>query len=208
MNNPSKKFLNTKQIAILSLVFAIMIISLILFPINAFIPLVALIVIAQTGDVKLAGLGGLMFGIASFLSALLIPRTVLYFAFLNPMVSIIPRIIVGVMVFVIYKATFSLIKQNLPIKSPSEIALLEGNDKTKAKRLDYISLTVAAISGALINTVLVLGMMFLFYVNHPEHGVLIQPIPILIAVGPSALTEPIVCAILAPPIVTALKHVR
>jgi len=208
------KFLKTQKIVLLAIMFALMIVFLIYLPMNAYVPLICLIVISQTGDIKLAALGGLLFGLASLMSAAFFPSTPLYPVFLNPLVSIIPRIITGIVIYLVYKGAFKLLrKQKYEIKSTDDVyTVLTGEARTYAKKIDYISMTVAAVFGALTNTVLVLGTMFLLYngrtFSMDEASILVKPEVIIPLVLISAITEPIVSGIVAPPIVTAIKHIR
>lgn len=212
-NDIKKKFLNTRQLVILALIFAIMIASLTVLPLNAVVPLVALIVIAEIGGIKLAGIGGLMFGLASLLSAAFMPSTPLYVVFLNPLVSVAPRIIAGLAIYLVYKSVFKLLKGKIDVTDIEEVYYkLQGAERAKAKRIDYISMSAGAITGAIVNTVLVLGTIFLIYNNNTytlnDVSILVRPEVILPLVAASAIMEPILCAIIAPPIVTALRYVR
>lgn len=198
--------MKTRQIVLLGIIFALMITFLIFIPLNAIVPLIALIVIAETENIKLAGLGGLLFGVSSFAAALFFPSTPLYVIFLNPIVSIIPRIIVGLMVFLIYKGIFKLLSN----KFKTDINDTNNINRRKIRKLQYVSLTIGAISGAIINTTLVMGTIFLFYTNKTytlnDVSILVRPEVLLPLIAVSAILEPIFCALIAPPIVIALKH--
>lgn len=206
--------MKTQKIVLLAIIFAIMIVFLIFIPLNAIVPLIALMVLAETEDIKLAALGGLLFGLASFFAALFFPSSPLYVIFLNPMISIIPRILVGVLVYLIYQACFKLLtrKYKFDVKSKDIYFMLQGKDKKIAGYKDYISLTISSVCGALINTTLVLGTMFLLYSGNTytlnQISILVKPAVIIPILLPSIISEPIVCGIVVPPIVTALKHIR
>src|SRR5690554_6555235 len=95
------KLTRTKFITVNALLCAIVLLF-ILVPITigtvqlAFIPLVAVIISAEFVGWKNGLFTGLFFGIVSLASAYLRPASLLYFAFQNPMVSILPRILIGI----------------------------------------------------------------------------------------------------------------
>lgn len=81
---------------------------------------------------------GFIFGFTSFIRALTMP-TITSFAFINPLVSIIPRMLIGVVSYYIYKIVFSVTKKNT-----------------------VAGLATGAI-GSLVNTFGVLGMIYIMY---------------------------------------------
>lgn len=81
---------------------------------------------------------GFIFGLTSLLRALTIP-TITSFAFINPIVSILPRVLVGLVAYYIYK---------LAIKVTKKI---------------YLSGWIAGLIGSLVNTTGVLGMIYMLY---------------------------------------------
>lgn len=87
---------------------------------------------------KVGMLIGLMFGCFSIIQNIMAP-TLLSFAFFNPLVSVLPRVLIGATSYYIYK----LIK----IKNES------------------VRVAVGAAVGSLTNTVGVLGMIYLLYVE-------------------------------------------
>ena len=139
------------------------------------------------GSALLGPIGGLVlgttWGITSFLKVLTMPSSVETAIFLNPMVSILPRIIVGLII------------------SYTAIGL---GKFVKNKDLKYA--LVAAI-GTLSNTVLVLSAIFLF----AQGGVLSfnQAFSVIITViiSTNGLLELILAVILVPIIVRAISKV-
>ncbi len=210
MVNESRK---SQRIAIIGIFFAIMLAFLIFMPLNAYVPLIALMVIALTENWKMGFVGGLMFGIASWISAAVFPSSPLYLVFMNPLVSILPRIIVGGAIFFIAKAVYNLACKKFRITiSEIDYETISSEEMKLIRQAKYISYVIACISGALINTILVIGTMFLLY-NGETHffegaSVLITPEVILPLISISAITEPIVCAIIVPPVVLALQKIR
>lgn len=81
---------------------------------------------------------GFIFGGSSLIRALTIP-TVTSFAFINPLVSIVPRILIGVIAYYVYKLVMKVTKNV------------------------YISGLVTGAMGAITNTVGVLGMIYILY---------------------------------------------
>lgn len=81
---------------------------------------------------------GLVFGVTSLLRAILNP-TVASFLFMNPLISIVPRLIMGLGAYYIYAAL---------MKTTNKIAL---------------SAALTGVLGSLINTVGVLGMIYVLY---------------------------------------------
>ncbi len=79
---------------------------------------------------------GLIFGSFSLYQSIMSP-TIMAFAFLNPLVSILPRVLIGPMAYLVYKI--------LPIKG------------------SYLRIGTAAFIGSMVNTVGVLGMIYILY---------------------------------------------
>lgn len=81
---------------------------------------------------------GLFFGLSSLIRNLTQPTSLLSFAFMNPIISVLPRIIVGIVPYYVYH----LSRKKLP--------------KT-------ISIGISSILGSAANTVGVLGLMYVIY---------------------------------------------
>ncbi len=139
------------------------------------------------GSAILGPVGGLVlgatWGITSFLKVLSMPSTIETAIFLNPMVSIFPRILVGLII------SYSTIGLNKWIKNR-----------------DFKYALVGAV-GTLSNTILVLSSMFIF----AQGGVLSfnQAFSIIITViiSTNGLLELILAVILVPIILRALSKV-
>jgi len=147
---------------------------------------------------------GLIFGLCSFIRAWETGMVGLTLFFRNPLVSILPRMIIPLTAWVIYRLWSRLFS---------------------AKRgvMDKIGAGVAAVAGALTNTVLCLGMILLLYgadlsvlvnnlialggVNHAYQGN--AGMWLVVAVGlPNGLAEAAVAAIVVPMIKTAVDAIR
>lgn len=135
------------------------------------------------------GLVGLIFGLSSLYTALTSPSPVA-FAFLNPLVSVLPRILIGVMSWYGYRALTVITKD----------------------RIRPVSVGVAAIIGTSTNTVGVLGMIYLLYARQFLEALGIVDIsPLLVIFGlalPNYPVELIAAVILAVPVALAVKKMR
>ncbi|HOQ16510.1 MAG TPA: ECF transporter S component [Defluviitaleaceae bacterium] len=96
---------------------------------------------------------GLSFGVTSMIRNLTQPTSVLAFALKNPLVSVLPRALVGIVSYYIYAG----LKKVKPEKNKEE--------KVKRKKIIFedIPIVVAAAIGSLTNTIGVLGMMYILY---------------------------------------------
>lgn len=139
------------------------------------------------GSIALGPLGGLVlgttWGITSYLYALSL-GTLEAAIFLNPLVSIAPRILVGLSV-----SYLSLVTRNIQLK-------------------DVYKYSFLAASGTLINTILVLSAIFTF-----ESAGLIsfnQAVSTIltIIISSNALLELFAAIVLVPAVIVALKKVR
>lgn len=152
----------------------------------AIIPIIATIVSAEVLGVPNGMLTGLFFGIVSLVGQLVSPG-VLSFAFYNPLVSILPRILIGPAAF----GTAKLLKK-ISDKIPTPIANSAG-----------------ALAGVAVNTFGVLGMILALYHGRSlaRAGSAIN-IPWFTAILlTNSLPEAVFCAILAPPISAAVKKI-
>jgi len=81
---------------------------------------------------------GLSFGVTSLIRNLTQPTSLLSFAFINPLVSVLPRALVGIVAYYIYYVLKKITNDN-------------------------ISIAIAAAVGSITNTIGVLGMMYVIY---------------------------------------------
>ncbi|GAF36461.1 ECF transporter S component [Lentilactobacillus farraginis] len=107
--------------------------------------------------------------------------------FVNPIVSVVPRILIGVVAGITYHALMKLLKRQ------------------------SISISVAAVLGSLTNTILVLGLIYLFYKAKAPQLYQINTkelMPYLLGVvGTNGVPEAIFSGIVTPLIVVPLKRV-
>ena len=127
---------------------------------------------------------GSIIGGITFIRAFVWPTSPLAaIVFVNPLISILPRILIGTVAGWLFKF----------------LTLRTG------KR--YLSMTVAAVAGSLVNTILVLGQIYLFYRGHSMalYHIDIQALlPYLLGVT-NGIPEAILAGILAPMIAKPLR---
>lgn len=128
---------------------------------------------------------GLIFGAFSLFQNIVAP-TLMSFAFLNPLVSVVPRMLIGPFAYLVYKM--------LPFSSwrKSRIA-------------------IAAFAGAMFNTVTVLGMIYVLYAAHfAEIREVAQQNVVNILIGvaiANGIPEALVSMVIVTPIVIMVSKV-
>jgi uncharacterized membrane protein len=90
---------------------------------------------------------GLLFGVFTMIQASLIAVNPADMAFINPLISVVPRLFIGLVSWFVY----ALITGRLRIK-----------DKTVTVLRESLALIISAVAGSLTNTVLVLSALALF----------------------------------------------
>lgn len=128
---------------------------------------------------------GLMFGLFSIFQNMTTPN-ILSFALLNPLVSVVPRVLVGLTAYYAYRLA--------------------------AARNQAVGIGLGAAVGALTNTVGVLGMIYVLYAAEFAAARNIDPATVFKVIGGIALMngipEAIVSVIITVPVVMAIKRVR
>lgn len=133
---------------------------------------------------------GLIFGLFSIYQNITAPTPMSPF-FYNPLISILPRVLIGVLSYYIYKIIRSKIKN---IK---------------------VSISIAAVCGSLVNTIGVLGGIYLIYFKDYaniliERGTIASSslnavtTALLTVIGTNGLAEAILSAVIVTPIVIAI----
>lgn len=184
------KLSRTQFITTNALLFAIVLLFVI-FPLAigtvqlAFIPLVAIIISAQFIGLKNGIMTGLFFGLVSLAIAYMRPTSILYFAFQNPAISVLPRILIGIAAY--YAAA--------------------GWRKLFPKLPAVFSYAVGSAAGVITNTVGVLGLILAFYNGRPlgTAGAAINIEFISAIIVSNSLIEILICTVITPPIILALK---
>ncbi len=128
-------------------------------------------------------IAGLIFGLFSLFQNITNPN-LLSFAFINPLVSILPRILVGIIPYYCYKLTF--------------------------KNHELFRIGFSAAIGSLTNTFGVLYMIYFLYAAHFATAKGINPDTVLTAITGIGLTngipEAIVSVVIAVPLIRAIKR--
>ncbi|WP_066873870.1 ECF transporter S component [Clostridium mediterraneense] len=184
---------------------------------------------------------GLIFGLFSIYQALAAP-TITSFMFLNPIIALVPRILIGIVSYYIYIAAFKGSKKNIKITaiisslivsillfatlssffnyaiaSISAIILFTVlvfvATKLKYKQKEQaLSIGIASILGTLTNTVGVLGLTYIIYLDRYAEALNISTSLAgtgLLAVGISnGIPESIVSALISIPVIIAVKKIR
>ncbi|MDR0697127.1 MAG: ECF transporter S component [Christensenellaceae bacterium] len=177
-------------ITINAVLFAIIILSL-GFPLSfgpislAALPLIVVIVATQVLGFKNGIITGAMFGTISFVGSFIAP-SILSQAFINPLVSLFPRILIGVTVYFSNKFLIRIFNNS--------------------KR--FLAYATSACIGVLTNTILVIGMILLFNfgrtMNFQESSLTIGWEWMTAILIENSIFELVICAILVPPITIAL----
>ena len=129
---------------------------------------------------------GLIFGLFSKYQNITAPNLT-SFIFMNPMIALLPRILIGIVTYV-----YAFIKNKFKNKS--------------------ISIGVASIAGTLTNTIGVLGLTYILYLDRYAAAKQISTDMVagalLTVVGTNGIAEAIASAVIAIPVITALSKIR
>lgn len=128
---------------------------------------------------------GLIFGLFSMLQNITAPTSVFSPALINPLVSVLPRVLIGLVAYFIYKLT--------------------------AKRTgEVIGIAAGTALGSITNTVGVLGMIYLTFIKQyaaVKNVTLNKAISLLYGIAyTNGLAEAIVAVIIVVPVVLAVKR--
>lgn len=137
---------------------------------------------------------GLIFGLFSIYQNITAPTPMSPF-FYNPLVSILPRVLIGIVSYYVYKFLRSKLK----------------NVK--------LSISIAAIIGSLMNTIGVLGLIYLIYFKDyaqilmdkgtvASNSISAVTTALLTVIGTNGLAEAILSAIIVTPIVIAVSKIQ
>ncbi|MDR3293714.1 MAG: 5-formyltetrahydrofolate cyclo-ligase [Clostridiales bacterium] len=161
---------------------------------TAFIVLI-IIAVGALSEGRFIGIAtGTMFGIISLIASFILPQP-LAPCFQNPLISVLPRIFIGLVVYTVYGLLDKAIK-----------------NKKKNKAVDYAKFGIAAATGAIFNTLTVMGMIWLFFggrdVTSGEISTAITPELILAVIATNGTLELALTLILTPPIVMAVTRFK
>lgn len=105
----------------------------------------------------IGGLLGFMFGLTSMFQAIKAP-TPTSFLFLNPLISILPRIFIGITPYYMYK----FLKNIKPKKTKK---IIKNTSKFYNYFINYNKLIISITVGSFTNTIGVLGLIYAFYLK-------------------------------------------
>lgn len=143
--NGRRKNVNVRKMSIISVLSAISIMLSMtplgfipIGPTNATIMHIPVIIGAIIEGPVVGMSVGLIFGLTSLIRNLTMP-TITSFAFINPLVSVLPRVLIGIVAYYVYKLAIKITKNY------------------------FVSGWITGFIGSLVNTVGVLGMIYVLY---------------------------------------------
>lgn len=209
------KKLNVRKMTIIGMLCAISIIMSLTpigyIPINPVMNLTIMhipVIIGAIVEGPLAGMFiGFIFGATSLLKALTAP-TITNFISLNPLVSILPRMLIGVVSYYSYILINNMISKIMARKSDEDI---------KNSKIKIVPAALTGVIGTLTNTIGYLGMAYILYAQKFADAYIsanpnasgFNPAYILFGlVGANAIPEAILAAVIVGSVVTVIKTVR
>lgn len=132
---------------------------------------------------------GLVMGLASLVRAATMPVSVLDPLFVNPLVSVLPRILIGVVTAAVFALLMKLFKN---------------------KKLTPVAAGISAVAGTITNTVFVLGILAAIYGEEIATTTLQASLKLIFGtiIGTNGLIEIAAAVVLTAPIATALIKVK
>lgn len=154
-------------------------------PINPTIMHIPVIIGAILEGPFVGAMLGLVFGVTSMFKALTQP-TIVTFPFLNPLVSVLPRIIIGITSYYSYKI--------LKFKSQS------------------LRIGIGVFVGSITNTVLVLGAIYIIYLDRYASAIGLSTsatgLALLGVIFTNGLPEAVISILICVPVIQMLKKIR
>ncbi|KGK87570.1 MULTISPECIES: ECF transporter S component [unclassified Clostridium] len=189
--------INTRQLAVVGMLSAISIILgatglgfIPIPPAKATIMHIPVIIGAIVEGPMVGALIGLMFGVFSVIQSVINP-TPLSPIFMNPLVSVLPRVLIGIVSYYCYISI-----KNIPF----------------IKKSNMVKIGITAAIGTLTNTIGVLGMMYILYVEKYAQILHISSSAAkkgIIAIGATnGLPEITVSILITIPVVMAVKKLK
>ena len=205
--------LKTKDIAVTSLFVAI--IAIMTFTPFGMIPLpmvkvavvlIPLVVCAILSSFQIGLIVSIIFGILSMVNNYVNPTGILWFAFQNPLISVLPRIFIGPLVYITYNGMKKLLKVNNKELFASKLD--RGNvAMVRARRYNTLSATVASIVGVTVNTLGSMTMLLIVYGGTAlENGSAVGLALVSGIIVTNFIPEVIAAAIICPLIATGVQR--
>lgn len=226
----------SKRIALLALLLALTVI-LSLIPVRVSsatlaLTLLPVFVLALTQDLFTGALGGLVMGVTSLVMAYTLNAgTPTSPIFRDPLVSVLPRVLVPVAAFFVMKLLTALAARACRARSVAALKRIAGayvrepcpegkafvpssSAAVAPRRADPVPRAlralidaVACLCGVVTNTGLVLGMMWAIYGGKSVNDIIISPEFMSAMLSINFVIELIVFPLLAPPIIAAVRKV-
>lgn len=190
---------NTRQIAVIGMLFALLIIFAFV-PINimgiqiAVLPLIVIFIGCQTEGFKVGFFLGLGYGLCSLISAFTQGANILAPIFYNPMVSVVPRMLIGVTCYFSY----------VGLKKGFQRCFKNKESRAAVRWNIVLSSAISSAVGVITNTLLVVGMIYAFNAGENYGGTVIDANFLSVLIGINFLIEIVIAVILTPPIVLTL----
>lgn len=159
----------------------------------AVIAILATIISAEFYGWKNGLFTGGFFGVVSLINHLARPG-VLSFAFYNPLVSIVPRLLIGVVSYFVVKGLKKAFSKKY-----------EETTNVGKNSIDIFCYAMGAAAGVITNTVGVLGMILAFYHGRAIGSSAIGFPWVAGVILTNSLLEIAICTVITPPIILALK---
>lgn len=207
---------NSRTIAINAILFALTIVLTVInsaLPIPgvsiAFLMLLPVLIASQVERLSTAAFTGFVLGLSSLVCAFTFPN-VMSPLFYNPLVSVLPRILIGIVSWVVFRYTNIAIDKIAETvnkkKNKSQPKDAESLKRKGAVRFPFVS-AFSAMMGVITNTGIVLAMMWIFFNNKIVGEMVINAQFFTALLSLNFVIEIAVCAVLVPPIVYAIKIV-
>lgn len=184
--------IKTHDIAIAA-IFLSLILIFVLVPIQtpigvsmAFIPLIAVILAADVQGFGMGLFAGTAFGLASLINAFLHP-TLMAPMFYNPLVSVLPRMVIPVTTYFVFKLMKKLLRKRSDDAST------------------FVASTLSSVTAVVTNTGLVLAMMAAFNFGKTFGSVEINAAFFVGLLSLNFVFEIAICAFVAPIVTTGLR---
>lgn len=158
----------------------------------AFLSLPLAIALCLYGDWKDEFVGGTIFGVCAFIISFMVG----YVPMFNPLISILPRVVMGVCAYWVYHALSLLMNKILTSREAKGKPL--ASFKKNVFLRETLPAAVAGVIGALTNTVLVLTMMSFF-------GGDAFAVAFKVAISFNSPIEMACCAVLVPVYIRVMK---
>lgn len=150
--------------------------------------LTSIMVVSQVGGFGSAVFASLAMGILSFISNFIAPITPVAIIFRNPLISVVARLFIGPCCWLVFRLVQNLMK------------------KRSERACSIVTATAVGITAPIVNTSMVLLMMFLCYNGKNVEGTVIGPEFFAALVTINFLVELIVNAVVAFPLVYAVRR--